>query len=238
MKMPRSRVVFLVLIGLLSVALLALGAWFITNLTARNAALNERVSEQNHTISQLTEDLVASQENAQALYDQLLALGEEPEGDNPAQVVTGPTGPAGQPGTQGPRGERGATGATGATGASGEPGAPGAPGEPGSDGTPGQTGAQGEPGVPGVQGPAGPAGAQGTPGVDGAAGESGPAGPQGPAGPTGPAGPPGPMGPAGASCPDGYSFQIVWLSIAETQFGAFSRQQAAVCRPTPIEGAP
>lgn len=75
----------------------------------------------------------------------------------------------------------------------------------------------------------GPAGATGTPGADGES-ITGPPGPQGPAGES-VVGPQGPSGPAGPACPDGYAISYVWLSVAESQFGTFSRQAAAICRP-------
>ena len=151
--------------------------------------------------AELRTQLGASQANAQELYEQLIALGEDPEGEAPAEVVPGP---AGDPGPRGPIGPAGKDGAPGAAGRDGVDGEPGTPGEPGSAGQDGQDGATG---------PAGPAGQPGKDGKDGA---------------TGPAGPP---GPAGATCPSGYEMQTVWLSIADTEFGTFHRAQASVCRP-------
>lgn len=116
-------------------------------------------------------------------------------------------GPAGDPG---PKGERGPAGPPG------DGGVPGAPGEPGTQGAPGAPGAKGEPGSIGATGPQGPPGPQGEPGA---------------------VGPAGPTGPAGATCPSGYAMKTVWLSIADSQFGTFSRRQATVCLPTaPSEG--
>lgn len=116
-------------------------------------------------------------------------------------------GPAGDPGPKGERGPIGPSGDDGDPGAVGEPGAQGAPGAPGSKGDPGSAGA------------------------------TGPQGSVGPPGEPGPAGPVGPAGPAGATCPIGYAMQSAWLSIADTQFGVFSRQQASVCMPS-TEGEP
>lgn len=118
----------------------------------------------------LREQIAASQENAQTLYEQLLAEGVEPEGEAPAKVIEG------APGAPGPRGERGRDGADGPPGPVGPPGTPGAEGKPG---VPGDPGPQGEPG------PAGPAGEPGSPGPPGPRGDPGPAGPSGPACPDG-----------------------------------------------------
>lgn len=152
-------------------------------------------------------DLQASQANAQDLYEQLLAEGVAPEGEAPAEVVPGPTGATGE------RGPRGFPGRDGEDGQS-------ITGPAGADGTDGSDGAS-------VVGPRGPAGESVT-------GPQGPAGPTGAPGPTGPAGIPGtegPPGPAGATCPTGYAMRTVWLSIADTQFGVFSRREASVCLP-------
>lgn len=161
--------VFTVTVAILTILLLGLGGWFLLNLVDRNARLNEVVSAQRDDISELTDDLVSSQANAQDLYDQLLALGEDPDGANPDSLIPerGPSGPAGDDGRPG------APGDDGEPGKDGEPGTPGAPGEPGADGKDGQDGERG------AQGPAGPPGADGAPGATG---------PQGPAGPTCPDG--------------------------------------------------
>lgn len=109
-------------------------------------------------------DLQASQANAQSLYEQLLDLGEKPDGEAPAEVVEGPAGEAGPRGPQGERGEESTV-----------------PGPPGPQGAPGPQGPAGEAGPPGesVTGPPGPAG---EPGPAGPQGEPGPVGSQGPAG--------------------------------------------------------
>lgn len=125
-------------------------------------------------------------------------------GETPvAPPVIGETGDPGPQGPEGPPGDRGPAGVDGEDGADGEPGPPGPAGPTGA------TGERGAPGAPGLQGAAG---LQGAPG---------PVGPQGPAGPAGPA------------CPDGYSVRFVWLSVADAQFGPFSRQPAAICQPAP-----
>lgn len=164
--------VFTVTTAILVMLLLGLGAWFLVNLVDRNARSNSVVEEQRLTISELTDDLVASQANAQELYDQLLALGEDPDGTDPEVLIPerGPSGPAGEPGTPGD---------------DGEPGDPGAPGAPGVDGAPGEPGADGKDGQDGEQGSAGPAGPQGPTGQTGATGPQGPAGPACPDGYTG-----------------------------------------------------
>lgn len=155
---------------------------------------------QGFTVQELRAQLTASQDNAQSLYEQLLAEGVDPQGEAPAEVVPGPAGEPGKTGPQGPPGEDGEPGATGL---------PGAPGTTGPAGQAGQTGDTGSTGATGPQGPAGPAGPQG---------------PEGPAGATGPAGP---------TCPEGYTGTVAWLSVADTQFGTFSRRQAFVCLPMP-----
>lgn len=184
---------FTITVAVLVLLLLGLGGWFLINLVDRNARLNNVVTYQSEQIDHLTEDLIESTENAQGLYDQLLALGEAPEGTNP-EVLTP---------ERGEPGERGEAGARGVPGEPGAPGAPGTPGVPGADGTAGTDGASGTQGPPGEPG---------APGATGA---------------TGPAGPPGP------TCPEGYMARAVWLSVAEEQFGPFSRQQAVICQPTP-----
>lgn len=110
----------------------------------------------------------------------------------------------------------------------------------GPRGEPGERGEPGRPGAPGadstVPGPPGPAGADSTtpgpPGPPGPQGEPGESvvGPQGPAGPAGPPGAAGAPGAAGPACPEGTTLSYVWLSVADEQFGPFSRQPAAICR--------
>lgn len=113
------------------------------------------------TNQQMRDQLVASQDNAQQLYEQLLDEGVEPEGEPPAKVVESVPG---DPGPQGPRGDRGPQGPAGTPGADGVPGAigpagpPGSPGEPGVTGDPGSAGTPGADGAPGPQGPQGPSG--------------------------------------------------------------------------------
>lgn len=193
--------VLFAMVGMFLVILLGLGAWFVGTLQSENARKTERITEQNHTITDLTNELVDSQEVAQSLYDQLLALGEEPVVSE--RPVVGERGPQGPTGPEGDQGEAGT------------------------------------PGPQGPQGPEGPVGSQGVSGSPGATGSQGDTGPQGPAGPTGPQGPQGeqgiqgPVGPAGPACPEGTTLSYVWLSIADTQFGVFSQQPAAICRVNP-----
>lgn len=132
--------------------------------------VNAELRATNHA---LYDDLVASQENGEKLYQQLLELGERPEGDRPDDVVDEKPEPT--PGPQGARGPRG------------------------DDGAAGPRGPMGPQGIPGLMGPAGPAGSNGEAGATGAQGEQGPPGPAGPPGEVGPQGPPGPPGPAGTS---------------------------------------
>jgi hypothetical protein len=161
----RARALFIALIIAMSVSLLALGTFTIVNLSTRLSAANDRNTRQAEQIDVLLDDLHASQLNAQDLYDQLLELGQDPDGDAPEDVVTVP-GEAGEPG------ETGARGLPGPPGPAGEPGPPGEPGVDGADGATGEPGADGATGTPGEsvvgpQGPAGPAGAQGEPGPAG-----------------------------------------------------------------------
>ncbi|WP_323985875.1 collagen-like domain-containing protein [Microbacterium plantarum] len=205
----RSRTIFVGLVVALLVAIAALATFTLSNLAQRVGAANDRNAAQAQQIDGLLDDLHASQENAQRLYDQLLALGAPPDGSSPDDVVTGPSGPSG---LQGARGERGTAGEPGM------PGEPGAPGEPGPAGPPGPAGTDGDSGAPGSTGPAGLSGPQGEPG---------PAGPQGPAGETGPAGAPGP------ACPDGYSAYAFDVQVIDPDTGLPTTQQAALCVPTP-----
>ncbi|UVK61363.1 hypothetical protein SEA_GINGERBUG_28 [Microbacterium phage Gingerbug] len=202
--------VFTVTTAILVTLLLGLGAWFLVNLVDRNARLNAVVAEQRDDIAALTDDLVASQANAQDLYDQLLALGEDPDGTNPDVLIP----------ERGERGEQGAPGIPGSDGEDGEPGTPGAPGAPGEDGKDGAPGAPGEDGQDGAQGEQGPAG---------------PAGPPGPAGPAGQDGATGPQGPAGPTCPDGYTGTATTVLVPDPVTGLPTPQDAFLCTipPTP-----
>lgn len=142
----RSRIVFIVLVGILAVSLVAVTTFTVVNLATRNVALNEQISQQNSLLGQAYDDLHASQENAQRLYDQLVGLGQQPEGADPESYISGPQGATGD------RGEQGVPGVPG------PPGAPGANGIDGQDGVNGADGSAGEPGPAGPQGEQGPAG--------------------------------------------------------------------------------
>lgn len=121
-----------------------------------------------------------------ALYEQVLATGEDPvtEPDASSKSEPGAQGPQGEPGRAPTDAEiRGAVldvcrvstlcvGPPGEPGVDGEPGAPGAPGEPGDS----VVGPQGEPGPAGPQGEPGAPGADGRDGVDGAPGPTCPEG--------------------------------------------------------------
>ncbi|WP_136057230.1 hypothetical protein [Microbacterium sp. K24] len=156
----RSRVVFLGLAVFLSAMLFVLGGFIITNLASRVDAANERDTQKSEQISALLGDLHASQENAQRLYDQLLALGESPQGEAPDDVVT-PIPEDGRDGRDGARGP-GPTALEVLDGiracfAAGTCTAPkGDKGDPGTNGTNGTNGGDGARGADStVPGPAG-----------------------------------------------------------------------------------
>ncbi|MCZ4066417.1 hypothetical protein O1W71_01880 [Microbacterium sp. H37-C3] len=157
----RSRIIFVSLVVVLVTALVALATFTISNLAVRVSAANDRNAAQAEQIGGLLDDLHASQENAQRLYDQLLELGAPPDGTAPQDVVPGPRGPSGTQGLRGERGTAGEPGEAGPPGAAGAPGIDGADGAPGSDGEPGPAGPQGEPGPSGAQGPPGATGPTG-----------------------------------------------------------------------------
>lgn len=195
--------VFTVTVAVLVLLILVLGGWFLVNLVDRNARLNTVVADQRESISALTDGLVASTENAQGLYDQLLALGQDPEGTDP-EVLT-PT-----PGATGPAGERGPQGI------------------PGLDSLiPGPIGPQGPSGAPGADG------TDGTPGANGSDGTAGATGPQGPPGEPGATGATGPQGPAGPTCPEGYTGGAVTILVPDPVTGLPTPQPAFICTPTP-----
>jgi hypothetical protein len=199
----------------------------------------QRNEHLNQQVSQIYDDLHSSEENAQRLYDQLLELGEAPEGVDPA-TITGPAGARGENGrpptaaeiadavssfcaTRGDcRGPSGAAGSPGLAGADGEDGAPGPAGPSGRDGLNGTTG---------PAGPVGPPGADGAPGAQGPAGEAGAAGPQGPPGPQGEPGPVGPQGPAGPTCSEGYALRQVTVLLQDPDTGESQPTLAEVCLP-------
>lgn len=170
----RAKLVFYVLIGVLATALVGFTVWVVTDQHQRLTELTERVGQKNaiiadkdDTISALTDDLVASQENATRLYEQILSLGATPDGEDP-QTIAGPVG------ERGPRGDAGAdaTDAQVATALANycSSFALACRGDPGQNGT------------------------NGVNGTNGAVGPEGPVGPVGPIGPVGPVGPEGPPG--------------------------------------------
>ena len=213
-----SRVVTVALI----VSVLGLTGFYVVTQADTIHSQQSRISDLNEQTSVLIDELAASQDNAQQLYDQLLALpGVEPDGENPDQVVTAlPS----EPGAPGPRGDAGRPpsaneilGAVGEYCASsgacqGVPGQTGASGATGQPGAPGSAGANGETVI-------GPQGVQGEPGV---AGEQGPAGPAGTSGPV---------------CPEGFEQQVVYVSSDPM---IYVPTVALVCAPIPTtpEGEP
>lgn len=140
---------------------LTLGLWFIARQQQQIDTMQTRISQQNETISDLTDKLVGAQENAQKLYNQIISLGEAPQGAPPS-VVTGPTGDQGLPGLNG---------------VNGKDGKDGAPGAPGTDGLDGKNGVDGANGTNGTNGLDGKNGSDGAPGATGATGPQGPPGP-------------------------------------------------------------
>lgn len=207
---PERRQGAIILVaGLAIIALLGVGTWFLSTLVNRNAELLDRISDQSLTINHLTDELVKSNDNAKTLYDQLLSLGEKPQGSKPPVTIPGPAG------SQGPAGATGDQGPIGPQGVPGEPGATGAQGEQGATGQTGQTGATGATGETGATGP------------QGEKGDTGAQGPQGEKGDTGATGAPGP------TCPTGYTPQTVWLRYSTEENGSSSKQPALVCAPTP-----
>ncbi|MDF2506272.1 MAG: hypothetical protein K0Q52_131 [Microbacterium sp.] len=201
---PQRQWVLIATVAISLIASIVLSAGWISNLSSRNQQLNELVLEQR-------QEIFASQENAQRLYDQLLELGAAPDGEAPESIAS--------PGPAGARGEQG------------NAGRPPTPAEiakavgdycDARDSCRGQAGSNGSAGSVGPAGPAGSSGSDGSNGADGAPGGPGPEGPPGPAGPQGPAGP---------SCPEGYSLQIVTVQVQNTETGESSPTPAAVCLP-------
>lgn len=141
-----SVVVFVSIAGVLGVG--------IAHIASQNSVISsyqQRVNSLNGTVSDLVEENTALVQNSQVLYDQILSLGEVPQGNNPQTI----------PGSPGPQGLRGIPGLPGEDGTPGEPGTPGVAGQDGQDGSQGSVGPQGD------VGPAGAPGVNGTNGVDG-----------------------------------------------------------------------
>ena len=157
---------------------------------------------QGFAVQELRDQLAASQDNAQELYEQLLDEGVSPDGQKPSDVTPGPAGEQGEKGERGDRGPTGPEGAAGPPGPAGPGGPAGAPGPAGDDGATGSTGEQG---------------------ATGPRGETGATGPQGPVGPAGPA------GPAGPSCPEGTTLTAYWIDAAAEQGGPSAPTQAFIC---------
>ncbi|WP_114587729.1 collagen-like protein [Microbacterium arborescens] len=200
-------------IGTITVVLLA-----ITLVGAAGAYLAWSNTQIRMQLGVAHDDLVASQENAERLYQQLVEEGVRPEAERPSDVTSGQVGAPGTPGARGPVGPSGTDGKDGDPGPQGEPGAPGIDGANGSDGV---AGAKGSDGADGPAGPPGPQGEPGPPGSQGAPGDTGPA------------------GPAGPTCPDGYTPTTTDVLIVGAD-GTTTPQRAIVCTapPTQEEGTP
>lgn len=157
-----SRAIF----ACLTIAVVVFGGY----LAVANTALRDE-------LGQSADRLAESQAEAAALYEQLLAAGEDPVVEPSDEAAPGEIGPQGVPGIQGVPGRDGrpptaeevlaAVNAYCASvgGCKGADGTDGAPGAPGADGAPGES-------IVGPQGPVGPAGQDGAPGAPGAAGVS------------------------------------------------------------------
>jgi hypothetical protein len=245
---PRRQTALFIVSALAILALLAVCIWFIYSTLSRNNTLAARISEQNHTISKLSDEISASNDNAKTLYDQLIQLGEKPNGSNPSDIVPGPAGQNGQAGPVGPTGATGTPGANATDNQVADAVAGYCAGLNFCRGDTGKTGAAGANGANGVDGTAGMNGTNGTDGqnaTDAQVGEAvqdyctvnnecqGPAGKDGMNGTNGKDGTDGATGPPGPTCPDGYTATTVWLSVADSQFGTFHRTQAVACIPTP-----
>lgn len=146
----------------LTVAVVVFGGY----LAVANTALRDE-------LGQSADRLAESQAEAAALYEQLLAAGEDPVVEPSDDEGPGQIGPQGVPGIQGVPGADGRAptaaevlvavqaycasvgGCKGADGAPGTNGTNGAPGTPGADGTAGAPGPAGQDGAPGAPGAAG-----------------------------------------------------------------------------------
>ncbi len=195
------RVATVAVVGLFSIATLAGVVWL--------AAAYQQSQEQ---LAASQDQTAASQANAQSLYEQLLAEGVEPEGEEPAEVT--PIVP--QNGQDGQRGERG----------------PGPTGQQILDGIR----ACFEAGT--CVAPKGDAGGQGPAGNDSTV--PGPIGPPGPVGSPGPMGPMGPAGAAGPSGNDGRGIESLYCDDATGRWTVTYTDSrtadAGVCRTPLIEG--
>lgn len=177
---------------------LLFGITSIASMQSRIDAQKARLDDASAQITELTEALHLSQENAQVLFEQLRELGEAPEGENPEDLPI-PTPIPGDQGDQGLRGEQGppptATQVYQAVSTycalngfcRGPDGAPPTDAQlgaavssfcannacKGDQGLKGETGGQGPAGETGGQGEKGDRGDQGSPGNDGAPGATG-----------------------------------------------------------------
>jgi len=217
---PRRFTIWHAILILLIASMLGIFVWLLQLATTQQHRLDQQRADIESN-EQVVADLLAKYE---ALYREASGDGDvdAPSPDEVQDEVEAQAGPQGATGAQGPRGERGPQG---------DPGAPGTPGAKGETGATGATGSAGPAGADGADGEPGSTGPQGPQGEQGPQGPAGPAGPAGPKGDTGAAGPAGPVGPAGPTCPEGYEVRFVWLSVANEQFGVFSRQPAAICQP-------
>lgn len=150
---PRRRTPWLLsAVVFVSIAtVLGLGIAHISSQQAQINTKDERIIQLNEINRALIEENAAVVENSQTLYDQIIQLGEVPQGTNPA-TIPGPPGTQGLRGLPGTNGLDGLPGSPGADGSDGLNGTNGKDGQDGAPGAPGATGAQGEPGAPGADG--------------------------------------------------------------------------------------
>lgn len=154
-KGGRAKLLFILVIVLLSLGFVSTLVWTIVTQDKTISTQQARIAEQNKTIEHVTDELIDAQNNSQTLYDQIVAMGETPQGENP-QTTTG------TPGRNGTNGRDGRDGLPGKDGTNGIDGVNGQDGTNGLDGEPGKDGKDGAPGATGPQGPAGPTCAEGT----------------------------------------------------------------------------
>lgn len=222
---PKRQWGLIITVFILALLIVGGAVWVFIAQAQEIARLQNSSAEQRDLITDITNDLVESQNNATDLYDQIISLGATPEGEDPTDQaippvngldgkngtngkdgrdgINGTDGRDGIPGKDGLNGEPGQDGRPGVDGATGEPGKDGVDGLPGAPGKDGAPGLPGKDGVEGLPGPAGKDGLDGAPGKDGIDGTPGVPGPVGPEGPQGVAGPPGPEGPIGPMGPQG-----------------------------------
>ena len=148
----------------IALGLLLLGAilWVLISQQAAIIQKDQRIEQLSVDNRDLANNLVASQKNADDLYEQIIDLGAKPDGQDPVDVVTPP-----RNGTNGTDGRDGLDGKDGKDGKDGTPGTPGTPGNNGLDGKDGLNGTDGKDGAPGTNG------TNGTNGIDGEDGAPG-----------------------------------------------------------------